>query len=352
LTLRRVNGGESIMKPIKLTKPVPSIDVYTTYRCNLRCSHCFLGSKLDEGTPFDFELLQLLVEAAPTWGTEEITFLGGEPTLYPYLAQAIRMARERGMKARVVTNGQKSFEKFTDAFEGSDFPHLCFSIDGSSSDVHDVIRGRGAFDRLLHSISIANEKGYPTSGIISLARSNADDCERLLDLCATLGFQYVNVHYVTNRGFATEKSVLSIDEWLAIVRRIELKSESLELDVRVERTFTPQKEFSGGCAVREESNLMFFPDGRVFSCAMFIDVANAHSYMWTRAGLVPNQSVNSERKLCEIETPVHCPAIALVNITVSKQAREQGLAVRCIYDKSCLRRGQEMADTHSMHLPK
>jgi|GEM_PF-2928604 len=340
------------MKPTKPTKPVPSIDIYVTYRCNLRCSHCFLGSKLDEGTHFDFELLQELIKVAPSWGTEEITFLGGEPSLYPHLAQSIRMVQEREMRSRIVTNGQKPFEKFMDAFDGLDLPHICFSIDGASRSVHDAVRGRGAFDNLILSISTANDRGYPTSGIISLARSNADDCERLLDLSATLGLQYVNIHYVTNRGFATEESVLSLDEWLSVVRRIELKSESLELDVRVERTFTPQKEFFGSCAVREESNLMFFPDGRVFMCAMFIDIENAHSYKWTREGLIPNQSGVSERKVCEMETPVHCPAMALVNPVVNDQAQERAMAVRCIYDKSCLRLGREMVDEHPSHLPK
>lgn len=340
------------MESIKPARPIPSIDIYATYRCNLRCSHCFLGSKLDEATHFDFDLLQALIKVAPSWGTEEITFLGGEPSLYPNLNQAIQMVQERGMRARIVTNGQKSFEKFMDASEGPNLPHICFSIDGSNSDMHDAVRGRGAFDRLIHSVSTAHEKGYPTSGIISLARSNADDCERLLELSARLGFQYVNVHYVTNRGFATEESVLSIGEWLSVVRRIELKSESLELDVRVERTFTPQKEFSGSCAVREESNLMFFPDGRVFMCAMFIDVKDAHSYTWTHKGLVPNYSGASERKVCEAETPVHCPAMALVNRAVRDQARERGMAVRCIYDKSCLRLGRERIAAHPSHLPK
>lgn len=340
------------MELIKPPKTVPSVDIYVTYRCNLRCSHCFLGSKLDEATHFDFELLQALIEVAPSWGTEEITFLGGEPSLYPHLAQAIQMTQERGMRARIVTNGQKPFEKFVNAFEGPDLPHICFSLDGSNSDVHDAVRGRGAFDRLLRSISTANEKGYPTSGIISLARFNADDCEHILELSAKLGFRYVNIHYVTNRGFATEESVLSISEWLAVVRRIELKSESIELDVRVERTFTPRKEFSGSCAVREESNLMFFPDGRVFMCAMFVDVKDAHSYTWTRRGLVPNHSRVSERKVCEVETAVHCPAMALVNPAVNDQARKQGMAVRCIYDKSCLRLGREMLTAHPSHLPK
>lgn len=331
---------------------VPSIDVYVTYRCNLRCSHCFLGPKLDQGTHFDFELLQKLIETAPTWGTEEITFLGGEPTLFPHLSEAIRLVQKRGLKARLVTNGQLSFQKFINSFESENLPHICFSIDGSNSNLNDSIRGRGAFDRTLQSISLANQKGFPTSGIISLNRSNVNDCERLLELCATLGFQYVNIHYVTNRGFATEESVLSIEEWLAAVSRIELKSESIDLDVRVERTFTQQKGFAGGCAVREESNLMFFPDGRVYMCAMFIDMENVHSFTWTHQGLIPNPSKFTEQTVCKKKTSVHCPVMSLVNPLVHKQAENKGYAVRCIYDKSCLRAGNEVVDSHSMHLQK
>jgi MoaA/NifB/PqqE/SkfB family radical SAM enzyme len=340
------------MEPITLTRQVPAIDIYATYRCNLRCSHCFLGSKLDEATHFDIELLQALIEVAPSWGTKEITFLGGEPSLYPHLVQVVKMVQEREMSARIVTNGQKPFQKFMDAFDGAQFPHICFSIDGSSSEVHDATRGKRTFDVLMHSIESANKKGYPTSGIVSLDRSNADDCERLLELCGNLEFQYVNVHYVTNRGFATEQSVLSIEEWLSLVRRLERKSESIEVDIRIERTFTPQKGFIGSCAVREESNLMFFPDGRVFMCAMFIDVKDAHSYVWTRRGLVPNQGAVSERQICKHETPVHCPAMPLVNAAVHDEAQRRGMAVRCIYDKSCLRLGRELTDAHSVHLPK
>lgn len=110
---------------------IPSIDIYVTYRCNLRCTHCFMGPKLDEAAHFDFGLLKKLIETAPSWGTEEITFLGGEPTLFPHLSQAIRLVQESGVRARIVTNGQKSFEKFMSVFDGTDYPHICFSIDGN-----------------------------------------------------------------------------------------------------------------------------------------------------------------------------------------------------------------------------
>lgn len=338
------------MHPVSITTRIPSIDIYATYRCNLRCKHCFVGPRLELGTHFKLDLLRNLIKTAPSWGTNEVTFLGGEPSLYPHLVEVIGLCQDVGMKARIVTNGQKSFERFMDAFEGRELPHVCFSIDGSDRSVNDAIRGKGAFDKLIRAISIANSRGYQTSGIISISRANASDCELLLELCEQLGFEYVNVHYVTNRGYATADSVLSIEEWLALVQVITAKSQTLKLDVRVERTFVPNREFAGGCAVREQSNLMFFPDGRVYICAMFIDLPNAHSYTWTDQGLIPNHFGFSERRTCAQESPVHCPAIARVNPGLAEEAQKRGLAVRCIYDKSCLRLGQETIDTHGKHL--
>jgi molybdenum cofactor biosynthesis enzyme MoaA len=59
---------------------VPSIDVYVSYRCNLRCTHCFLGEHLNSNLTFSLQDLIALVDTCPQWGTEEITLLGGEPT--------------------------------------------------------------------------------------------------------------------------------------------------------------------------------------------------------------------------------------------------------------------------------
>lgn len=330
---------------------IPSIDIYVTYQCNLRCKHCFLGNKLNEATHFNFELLQKLIKTATSWKTEEITFLGGEPSLYPHLSESIKLVQKQGIRARIVTNGHKSFTSFLNTYDGDKLPHICFSVDGSNANVHDSIRGKRSFENLLKSISLTNQKGYTKSGIISINRQNAFDCDRILDLCTTFDFQYVNVHYVTNRGFATEESVLSINEWLEIVSKIEAKSAMINLDVRVERTFVSKDEFIGGCAVRERSNLMFFPDGKVFMCAMFIDLENIHSFTWTNKGLVPNPSKFTETTVCKSDSIVHCPAINLVNPLIKNQAIADGYVIRCIYNKSCIRNGKEIADTHSMHLP-
>ncbi len=319
---------------------VPSIDIYVTYRCNLRCSHCFVGDNLNLNSHFDFDDLYALIRSLHHWKTEEVTFLGGEPTLYPRIVEAVELVQSLGMKTRIVTNGLHGFATFMKRFDGPIKPFIGFSLDGSNAQIHDQIRGRGNFMKLMANIEQSRVFGYQSFSIVSVSRQNADDILALLDLCEEIGFEYVNVHYITDRGFATAEMVLSVEEWQQTYRRIENHSRTLNIDLRVERTFIPQTEFAGSCAVREQNNLMFFPDGRVFTCSMFIDIPNAHSFTWTRQGLIPNQGPHNERMLCADKVTVHCPAMRYVNPAISQQAEQHFCAINCIYEKVRLRKGE------------
>lgn len=319
---------------------VPFVDIYVTYRCNLRCSHCFVGDNLSLNSHFGFDDLSALIHTLHRWKTEGVTFLGGEPTLYPRIVEAVKLVQSLGMKARMVTNGLHGFANFMKRFDEPVKPFIGFSLDGSNAQVHDQVRGRGNFTKLMINIEHSRTLGYRSFGIVSVSRQNADDILAILDLCEEVGFEYVNVHYITDRGFATAEMVLPVEEWRQIYRRIEDHSRTLNVDLRVERTFVPQAEYTGSCAVRQQNNLMFFPDGRVFMCSMLIDLPSAHSFTWTRQGLVPNQAPRNERTICADEISARCPAMLYVNPTINQQAEQHLCAISCIYEKVRLRKGE------------
>ena len=58
----------------------------------LRCSHCFVGEDLNRKLDFEFSLFEKLLKTAKSWNTKEITFLGGEPTLYPRIVEAVNLS--------------------------------------------------------------------------------------------------------------------------------------------------------------------------------------------------------------------------------------------------------------------
>lgn len=83
------------------------VHILLTYKCTFECDHCFVySSPFSEGT-MTLSTIRLVIEESRKIGTVEwIYFEGGEPFLYyPLLLEGVRLAREAGFKAGIVTNG-------------------------------------------------------------------------------------------------------------------------------------------------------------------------------------------------------------------------------------------------------
>ena len=320
-----------------------SIDIYLTYRCNLRCRHCFVGDRLKSGRNFDSELLHRLIDSCVTWQTQEVTFLGGEPTLYPGILAAIESVHERGMRARVVTNGLAGLRRLIYQLQGPIKPTVGFSIDGSRAEIHDAVRGRHAFARMMANIARCKSLGFPIFGVASISRPNVSDVLDVLELSRQLGLEYLNVHYVVAVGFADSDIVLPPEEWQIVCSRMREAAERLGIEVRVEELVQQKAVRSDPCAVRNNENLMFLPDGRVFSCPLFMDLPNAHSYVWTKEGLSPNKSDSSERAVCSRQESITCSAMPLIDPNLTGTLRDGGFRIGCVLKKASYGpRGQEV----------
>jgi organic radical activating enzyme len=77
-----------------------------TYECNFECDHCFLycGPHVNGTFTLD-QLRKAFDEIAKIDSIGSVYFEGGEPFLfYPLMLEGIKMARERGLKAGIVSN--------------------------------------------------------------------------------------------------------------------------------------------------------------------------------------------------------------------------------------------------------
>lgn len=322
-----------------------SIDIYLTYRCDMRCSHCFVGPLLDTRGDMPASMIGTLLVAAAESRVEEVTFLGGEPTLYPDIVGVTSRAFEFGMKVRYVSNGAGRLEHILGALPCLDQLHVCFSIDGGSSGAHDAVRRKGSFELMRSSSLRCRALGIPTSAITSLAKFNVDELDGILRVCEELGFEHLNVHYVSARGFASSSQVLGVKDWLDVAHRVRNLSATHGVAVRFEETFSPKRACGATCAAREGRNLMFFPDGRVFQCALFIDMPRAHSYRLTDDGCLElNEASSSERLRVAADHPLGCPAASVIYGAQEQEARNAGLRIGCIYDKTVFQAGDYLAD--------
>lgn len=163
--------------------------------------------------------LQSATETLTRARAEGFTFLriqGGEPTLFPQLAEVVAVARELGFTfVNVVTNGRKLKEPaFTRALIASGLDSISFSMVGADAETHDALCGvAGAFDDLLagmrQAAAAASELGRQVHLDANVITS-ANNVERLFEqvrLLASLGVEAAIVHLVDFSGLADDPKV-------------------------------------------------------------------------------------------------------------------------------------------------
>jgi MoaA/NifB/PqqE/SkfB family radical SAM enzyme len=121
-----------------------------SYRCNLRCKYCGLW----RATKKEMTTCQIkkAMKEFGSIGTRFWEFGGGEPLLRSDIGELIDYAKKQGISFRqLVTNGY-FFEQKID--ELKNLTKIYFSLDGPK-DVHERIRGKGSYDKVIRAIELA-----------------------------------------------------------------------------------------------------------------------------------------------------------------------------------------------------
>ena len=114
-------------------QPVPSVNFHLWQPCNMRCRFCFATfqdvkrERLPKGHLPRQEAIQV-VEALCKAGFSKITFVGGEPTLCPWLADLIEIAKKHSLTTMLVTNGSRLTPEFLQQVKPW-LDWVCVSID-------------------------------------------------------------------------------------------------------------------------------------------------------------------------------------------------------------------------------
>lgn len=153
-------GGILLSKATKRSLAGPFHgSIVVTYKCNLRCSMCYLWKgpgeydKQHDKKELSTEEMKKVIDDFAAIGTAGIGFTGGEPLLRPDMIELISHAHAKGMVTHISSNGwlianreiaKKLIESGLDA--------VGFSLDGASPETHDRIRGKGSYERVMKGI--------------------------------------------------------------------------------------------------------------------------------------------------------------------------------------------------------
>lgn len=160
-------------------------------RCNLRCSHCWHESSPSVKNPVVIrESARQVTEDFAALGGRAIRFTGGEPLLHPDWLDLLSCAGAAGLKVILQTNGML----FADAdianlqaLNVSDL-QLEISLDGATAEIHDRVRGQGAFKATLEGLDRLAAGGFSRHVSLSFTEMshNLHELPDLFDLADRL----------------------------------------------------------------------------------------------------------------------------------------------------------------------
>ena len=147
-----LNNGFEFKKSYvpKIRAPqLKSMFLHITRRCNLQCPHCYINaSHTDKDLPT--QTILRLIDTLTASGGNNLTISGGEPLLHPGIEKILSHASSK-LTVRLLTNGTKINDKMA-KFLAENGIFIQISLDGSTAQIHDSIRGKGTFDQIMNAI--------------------------------------------------------------------------------------------------------------------------------------------------------------------------------------------------------
>jgi MoaA/NifB/PqqE/SkfB family radical SAM enzyme len=147
---------------------------YLTTRCNARCAFCDIWKGPSGNDAEATDVFRNLV-AARKAGCKFVDFTGGEPLLHKNLPEFLRHASQLGYITSVTTNCLLFPNRATELADLIDLLH--FSLDADTAELHDAIRGRASYGKVIDSIDIALANRLVPDLLFTYTNRNIDSFE-------------------------------------------------------------------------------------------------------------------------------------------------------------------------------
>lgn len=178
---------------LSVAKAIPlQASLELTYRCNERCTHCYIESFHDDPKRLlDLEQWFVVLEKLRAAGTLYLVLMGGEPTLSPHFFEVSKRAAELGFYVSMISNGLKiQNREFVEKMKNSGMKVITFSLYSLVAEIHDqMTQVKGSQQRVLKAIDLCLEQGLQVSVNCLLTEANSRGVFDLFEWAIERGLQ-------------------------------------------------------------------------------------------------------------------------------------------------------------------
>lgn len=267
-------GRANVAKLDRLTE----LWLHTNNSCNLTCAHCLVSSSPQGEAGLPTEMLKGLIDQGIDLGVARFYFTGGEPFVRKDLFDLIAYVTDRA-ELVILTNAMLLHGTRLNKLAGlkSDRLRLQVSIDGSTPQINDPIRGVGSYAGTIRGLKNLRSIGFDPTITTVVTPDNMDDVPNVTRLVGALGLSTHHLMWMHARGRATEPGgtglALSVDRLIEVAKMARAAGE--EIGVLVDNYQAMENRVNGEPGVKLDlslagwGSLCVYADGQVYPSASF-----------------------------------------------------------------------------------
>ena len=196
----------------RLGRPLTSLRVSVTDRCNLRCGYCMPELDyvwLPRTDILTFEEIDTLVDVFTGAGVDRVRITGGEPLLRRNLPDLIALlARKTSIEDLALTTNGILLADQVEALRAAGLPRITVSLDTLHADRFKALTRFDSLDVVLRGLALAASAGFDSVKVdtVVIRGVNDDELVPLLELGLRLGTEVRFIEYM-DVGGATRWSI-------------------------------------------------------------------------------------------------------------------------------------------------
>lgn len=185
-------------------RPLRSLRISVTDRCNLRCSYCMPEETytwLPRADLLSFEELARLTDAFMAQGVDRVRITGGEPLLRKDLPVLIRLLAERPLRDLALTTNGVRLAPVAEELKAAGLQRITVSLDTLDPQRFAEITRRDSLPKVLAGIEAARDVfgGLKLDCVVVRGR-NDDELVRLLDFARDMHAELRFIEYMDVGG--------------------------------------------------------------------------------------------------------------------------------------------------------